>query len=380
VYDGNILNGTYSSIDSTQKLVNCERALGLAEEFVKLPAGLIEPNELADGSCSEKNLVLYLSLFYNSFKEKTASNTKESLEKRLKDLEEKVRFYEDENSTLRNLQQTLKLQEQSLTSSFTEVTEEKVMLLSSKEELETELMSLGTDYKKEKSTMQMKVEELSEEIKILKSNADSSTTTLQNEKDSITKDRDHLKEELKSTKDKLTKEKEEIASKNEEISSNLKRVNKMREELEEILKQQEQNHSRTINAFRKHLLRHVQDMQTWKGYLERDREYEGENVTLITDEECAKLPFTQQVNELDIVIVADNARLEKLLREREIEAAEVVSVNIGKKKKRIKKDDPLIDKIDMSKLTQKKTFPSGLKSARGLGSARPNFQPKKMKK
>jgi len=156
----------------------------------------------------------------------------------------------------------------------------------------------------------------------------------------------------------------------------------MREELEEILKQQEQNHSRTINALRKHLLRHVQDMQTWKVYLERDREYEGENLALITEEECAKLPFTKQVDELDIVIVADNARLEKLLREREIEAAEVVSVNIGKKKKRIKKNDPLIDKIDMSKLTQKKTFPgASIKSARGLGSARPNFvQPKKTKK
>jgi len=82
VFDSNILNGKYPSIDSANKLPNCELALQLAEQHVKLPNGLIEPNELADGSCSEKNLVLYLSLFYNSFKEKSASNTKESLEKK----------------------------------------------------------------------------------------------------------------------------------------------------------------------------------------------------------------------------------------------------------------------------------------------------------
>jgi len=81
VYDPSILNGTYSSIGTANKLANCERALGLAEQHVKLPGGLIEPSELADGTCSEKNLVLYLSLFYNSFKDKFASFTKESLEK-----------------------------------------------------------------------------------------------------------------------------------------------------------------------------------------------------------------------------------------------------------------------------------------------------------
>jgi len=185
-----------------------------------------------------------------------------------------------------------------------------------------------------------------------------------------------LKEELKAAKDKLNKEKEEIAAKNEELSSNLKKFNKMREELEEIMKQQEQNHSRTITALRKHLLRHVRDMQIWKGYLERDREYEVERVNIISDAACEKLEFAQQVNELDVVLVGENKRLEKLIQEREIEAAEVVSVNIGKKKKRIKKDDPLIDKIDLNKVKKGTTAP---KSSRAMGSARPAAN-KKIKK
>jgi len=352
---------------------------------VKLPNGLIEPNELADGSCSEKNLVLYLSLFYNSFKEKSASNTKESLEKRLKDLEEKVRFYEEENLALRNLQNQLKIQEQTLTSSYSEITEEKATLFAAKEEIETQLGHLNSTFKKDKSHLRVRVDELNEEIKVLKSSADSSTTNMQNEKDQLAKERDLLKEELKAAKDKLTKEKEEIAAKNEELSTNLRKVNKMREELEEIMKQQEQNQNRTITALRKHLLRHVRDMQIWKGYLERGREYEVEPITIMSDENCEKFEFAHQVKELDVTLLSENKRLEKLIREREIEAAEVVSVNIGKKKRRIKKDDPLIDKIDIkvdNKVDNKgdakvkKPTTAAPKSARGA-VARP---PKKTKK
>jgi len=368
VYDSNILNGTYSSVDPAHKLVNCQRALSLAEEHVKLPQGLIEPEELAEGTCSEKNLVLYLSLFYNSFKEKSASNTKESLEKRLQDLEEKVRFYEEENATLRNLRDSLKTQEVALQTSFEEFVETKTTLLEEKEEMESQLGELTVSFKKEKSEKKQKVEVLNEEIQVLKASADSNTTALQNEKDSITQERDVLKEELKSTKDKLTKEKEEIQSKNEELSNNLKRMNKMKEELEQIMRQQEQNHNKTIDSLRKHLLRHLQDMQVWKVYLESEREYEIDPVTIISNESCEKLDYNGQIASLDQALLGESKRLEKLIEERETEAAEVVSVNIGKKKKRIKKDDPLIDKIDMTKM--KKPAGAAQKSARAGGSAR----------
>jgi len=305
---------------------------------------------------------------------------KRVLKKDLKTSKKKVRFYEEENLVLRNLQHQLKIQEQTLTSSYSEITEEKATLLAAKEEIETQLGHLNETFQKDKSHLRVRVDELNEEIKVLKSSADSSTTNMQNEKDQLAKERDLLKEELKAAKDKLTKEKEEIAAKNEELSTNLRKVNKMREELEEIMKQQEHNQSRTITALRKHLLRHVRDMQIWKGYLERGREYEVDPITVISDENCEKLEFAHQVKELDITLLSENKRLEKLIREREIEAAEVVSVNIGKKKRRIKKDDPLIDKIDINKVDKdskvKKPTSSAPKSARGA-VARP---PKKTKK
>jgi len=129
----------------------------------------------------------------------------------------------------------------------------------------------------------------------------------------------------------------------------------MREELEEIMKQQEKDHDKSISPLRKHLLRHIRDMQIWKGYLERDREYVVQTLSLITDEQCEKLDYEKQIKEIDQALVLDNQRLEKLIAEREIEAAEVVSVNIGKKKKRIKKDDPLLETVKDKQQVNKKS-------------------------
>jgi len=346
VYDSNILNGSYNSFNPSHKLSNCEKALGLAEKHVKIPAGILDSVALAENSVSESNLVLYLSLFYNSFKDKFASNTKESLEKRLKDLEEKVRFYEDENETLRHLQASLKQQEMTLSSTFKETTEQKLKLTHVKEEIETELINLNQSHHKDKNSLLTKIHELNEEIKVLKSTADSSTTKLQNEKDSLTKERDHIKEELKGTKDKLIKEIEEITAKNEELSSNLKKVNRMREELEEISKQQDNNNQTSLTILRKHLIRHIKDMQVWKIYLESDRKYKPDQpLNIISEGDCEKLPYRRQLFELNALVLGENKLLEKLIGEREIEAAEVVAVNIGKKKRRIKKNDPLIEGI-----------------------------------
>jgi len=379
VFDSNILNGSYSSIDASQKLVNCEKALSLAEQHVKLPNGLIDAVALSEGSVSESNLVLYLSLFYNSFKDKQASNTKESLEKRLKDLEEKVRFYEDENETLRLQHNTLKLQETNLTSTFTETTEEKCKFSSIKEEVETQLTELNGTHSKQKVTLNSRIEELIEEIKVLKSSADSSTTQLQNEKDELARDRDHTREELKSTKDKLSKEIEEIVAKNEELSTNLKRVNRQREELAVISKQQEENNHVSLAILRKHLIRHIKDMQTWKVYLEKDREYKPEGLSVFREEDCEKLAYAKQLFDLNSLVVGENKLLEKLISERETEAAEVVAVNMGKKKKRIKKNDPLIETIDFNK--GRNSAAAQPKSARNSHSARPNtVRPKVVKK
>jgi len=81
-------------------------------------------------------------------------------------------------------------------------------------------------------------------------------------------------------------------------------------------------------------------MHLWKPLLEADREYQAGDLSIKSEAELEKLSLTQQLEALDQILLGDNKQLEKLVNEREAEAAEVVSVNIGKKKKRIKKTSP----------------------------------------
>lgn len=71
--------------------------------------------------------------------------------------------------------------------------------------------------------------------------------------------------------------------------------------------------------------------------LEEDREHKGNPVKLPDETEVAKKTYDQQIAALTKITKDENKSLQLLLKEREIEAAEVVSVNMGKLKKRIKK-------------------------------------------
>jgi chromosome segregation ATPase len=286
---------------------------------------------------SEKNLVLYYSLWFNTFKDRDAGVSKESLIKKIKELEERIRELMAENESLRANKHTLEVTVEELTSKLAALQDQHKKLLMTHEETVKELSALKSTYLSEKKNLEMKLSELEENISLLKANSGDTVTQLQNAKDEITRERDALREELKNVRDQLTKEKKELEAKNAELQANLNKSKKMREELEEIMKKQQENHSKSIHALRKHLLQHVHDMHVWKVFLEQDREYESEDLHIVMEAELEGMEFGEQVTTLDTAITEENERLEKLLKERELEAAEVVSVNIGKKKHRVKK-------------------------------------------
>jgi len=242
-----------------------------------------------------------------------------------------------ENEALKASRHHLEASTSDLTKKLHVKTEEKTHALTTKTEVTSSLGHLKETYESDLTKLKSQIAELTAQIALLKSSSDSSVTHLQNEKDQAAKERDEVREELKKTKEQLTKEKEELQAQQDELTANISRNKKMKEELEEIRKQQHENHQKTVNVLRKHLLQHVHDMHVWKPLLEADREYRAGDLSLKSDAELEKIPLTQQVAELDSIIIEDNKKLSKLVREREVEAAEVVSVNIGKKKKRIKK-------------------------------------------
>ena len=87
-FDNSLIN--YGSYNAADKLKNCTDGLKIGEEKANVPA-LMEAGELSAGKVSEKNLVLYYSLWFNAFKDRDAGVSKESLIKKIKELEERVR-------------------------------------------------------------------------------------------------------------------------------------------------------------------------------------------------------------------------------------------------------------------------------------------------
>jgi len=78
----------YSAFKAEDKEHNCTVAFRVSEEQLNIPS-LIDPVEMSEGKTSDKNIVLYLSLWFNAFKELTAGISKDDLAKRLAELEEK---------------------------------------------------------------------------------------------------------------------------------------------------------------------------------------------------------------------------------------------------------------------------------------------------
>jgi hypothetical protein len=107
-----------------------------------------------------------------------------------------------------------------------------------------------------------------------------------------------------------------------------------KEELQQIMDNQNHAFQTSIADFRKHFLIHMRDMNTWRPYLEEDRDYDGKPTPLPSLDSLQAKSFVDQVQELVVVARADNRTLQDLLAAYEVETAEVVSVTIGKKQKR----------------------------------------------
>jgi hypothetical protein len=318
-YDKN--SNAYSKY-TDDKVQNCVSALQLGESFVGIPGDIIDPNELADGSISDSNMVLYLSLMYNAYKEKYQGQTKETILKRIEELEARLKALIIENEELKSKKGDVELSLKDLSKKLDFVTEERQTLLVSKEQKETELGSLKETYSKEKHDLQKNVHELEQNIALLKSASGENQHHLESAKDEMKKERDAIKDELQKTKDKLNKEKEELQHEQEELIANNKRAQKAREELEEKMKQKQEENSRTIHLIRKHLLQHVKDMHVWKVFLDQDKEtYEADDLHIVMEPELQSLPFSQQMSTLDKATSEENHKLDELLQQRRTEEA-----------------------------------------------------------
>jgi len=333
-YDDTLLN--YSGYDKSDYERNCKDAFTIAEDKMNIPA-IIDYQDLANGQCGEKQLVLYLSLMYNAYKEKDLGMTRDSLAKRAQDLESKLAMLEEENTQLKLDIDKLSHQTQNLDLNFKSTTEETASLQIQNQGLNSEFQELTEKYEEHKSKWDDELAKLKAKLAELSENSDASTSALQDEWHEINRSRDLLREEWQLTKEKLTREREELEAAQKQLLQKLEREKKVSESLKKILDTQEDHHKKTIDVLRKHLLQHVTDMNTWEPILEEDREHQPNPVKVPEETRVAKGSYEEQVQTLTALVKDENSSLQNLLKEREQEAAEVVSVNMGKLKKRIKK-------------------------------------------
>jgi len=326
-------------LDKSSYVENCRAAFDIAEAKMGIPS-IIDYTDLAAGACSEKQLVLYLSLMYNAYKEKNLGMSTENLVKRVKELEEKLRVLTEENIQLKEALKHIDLSHANLTSSVAESTERKNKLVVQRDELSSKYSTLEESYDADKLKWERELARLKAEKAKLAANSDSAVTALNAQWDAIQASRDQLREEFRKAKEELSRQREELESEQKKLLSKLDRATKTKEGLEQIINQTAESHRVTIEVLRKHTLQHVVDTNRWVPILEAERSYKHHEVKVPRESDFAKQEFSAQLVGLTKIMAEENKSFSALLREREIEEAEVLSVNMGKLKKRFKKPAP----------------------------------------
>jgi len=211
----------YDSFSSENKEHNCSTAFKVSEEQLNIPS-LIDPVEMSEGKTSDKNVVLYLSLWYNAFKELNAGISKDDLAKRLKELEEIIRRLTEENEELRRRRQELLASQNSLSEKLSLLTSEEETLFCARDEVMTQLKALQEKYDEERMIMEEQMKNIKEQIAIASGDSQGQQQQLKVKIQEVQEDRDRLLEELRALKEGMKKENEEIAEKKSPISQKIR--------------------------------------------------------------------------------------------------------------------------------------------------------------
>jgi chromosome segregation ATPase len=305
----------YPSFNAENKEHNCTTAFKISEEQLNIPS-LIDPVEMAAGKTSDKNVVLYLSLWFNAFKELNAGVSKDDLARRIAELEEKIRLLTLENEELRRRRAELFASQNNLTEKLQLLSSEEETLFSARDEVMTQLKELQDKYDLEKMTMEEQIKLLKEQISMSSAGSEDQQIQLKSKIAEVEQDRDRLLEELRKLKEGMKKENEEIAEKNAQLKKRLEQEKKDREALEQHLSKIQEEQGAAVIDLHKHLAKHVVEMNTWKDFLEQDKEYDSVDLHITMADELRKESFDQKVDIIDGAFSEETTLLAKLLNDR----------------------------------------------------------------
>jgi len=305
----------YGSFKSENGEHNCTTAFRISEEQLNIPS-LIDPVEMSQGKTSDKNIVLYLSLWFNAFKELNAGISKDDLAKRLAELEEKIRILTAENEELRRRRAELFASQNNLQEKLGLLSSEEETLFSARDEIATQLKELQNKYDLEKLTMEEQIKLLKEQIAMSSAGSEDQQRQLRSKIGEVEADRERLQEELRKLREGMKKENEEIAEKNAQLKKRLDQERKDREALEQHLSKIQEEQGQAVIDLHKKLAKHVRDMHTWKDFLEQDKEYDSLDLHIGMAEDLKNEPFEAKVDIVNEAFKEETAILERLFKEK----------------------------------------------------------------
>jgi len=312
---------------------NCKLAFSAAENTLEIPQ-ILEAEELAGGKCNEKQLQLYLSLLYNAYNEKDRGMTKEALMKKVNELEEIVQVLSLENATLKESLAQTEASFSQLNEQLSLSSEEHNKVRRQQNEANMMLSELEENYSAERMFWDEQLAALRAQKNKLAENSDEQTNLLSHQLDETSANRDSLREELRKAKEEALKEKEELEAAHKKLLGKLDRYKKSKEELQDIKKDMEASHEHVMPVLSHSVIQHANDMNPWSGILEQERKYVPKHVKVPDENAVKSLEYMEQLKSLSTLLNFQNRSFDLLLYSRSKEKQEVLSVELGKLKKR----------------------------------------------
>jgi len=127
------------------------------------------------------------------------------------------------------------------------------------------------------------------------------------------------KAELESEKEHLAREKEALEAEHKSMMEAMDRFNQAKKKLEAQYAERAALEGKGLDALRKNLIEHLNDMNTWKGYLEQDREYKSETIQGVSEKAITGQSVEDQLTYLNKALSAENSKLQALLQDHEAE-------------------------------------------------------------
>jgi len=322
-FDSSLLD--YKSYDASNALVNCQDALRIAEDGAGVPS-TIDPEDLASGNASDKEIVLYLTLWYETFKAKQGNVSTDSLQLKLKAVEEEIIIVSNENEELRLKLQQGESQTLTLNGNLSTLTEEREQLtIKLKDEFETKLKTMQEEFAESKLLTEQEISKLKESVQMDGKSSEEKMQSLQQNIHQTNGERDKLQEELKAYKDNMEKEKEDLAKENAKLERNIKQFEKEHSELEALLRKQQAEQGRSVFLIRKEMMRHISCMNEWKIFLNQEgMKYVSDDLahTMEVSAEYEKMSTAEKETTVAQTLSDEDAQLVELTKQRNKEDQE----------------------------------------------------------